>query len=124
MKPSGRHPDRALTPLKVRALKAPGRYTDGNGLYLLVDQRGAKRWVLRTLALGRRRDIGLGSTLLVPLVEAREAARQWRKIAREGGDPIAARRKAKYTAVQSKPRSSTRCACAERSKSGLRFARA
>lgn len=93
MKRKGRHPDKALSAVAVRALKAPGRYADGNGLYLVVDPSGAKRWILRTIALGKRRDIGLGGTALVSLAEARESATKLRKIARDGGDPISERRK-------------------------------
>ncbi|TDI81077.1 MAG: DUF4102 domain-containing protein, partial [Betaproteobacteria bacterium] len=51
-----------------------GRYGDGNGLYLIVDPSGAKRWVLRTVVMGKRRDIGLGGLSLVSLAEAREEA--------------------------------------------------
>jgi hypothetical protein len=40
---------------------------------------------------GRRRDIGLGGFSYTSLVEARARARILRKIAREGGDPLAAR---------------------------------
>ena len=94
MKAIGRHPDRALTAVKVRNLDTPGRYADGNGLYLFVDVSGAKRWVLRTMVLGRRRDMGLGSLRLVSLVDAREEAARQRKLARQGGDPFAARRQA------------------------------
>jgi integrase len=88
-----RHPDRALTAVQVRQIKTPGRHADGNGLYLLVEPTGAKRWVLRTVVRGRRRDIGLGSARLVPLAEARETATLYRKTARAGGDPIAEHRK-------------------------------
>lgn len=89
-----RHPDKALTPVRINALKQPGRYADGNGLYLVIDDGGAKRWLLRTMVHGRRRDIGLGSTRLVTLAQAREEARNLRKIARDGGDPLEARRQA------------------------------
>lgn len=92
MKPSGRHPVDALSAVQVRNIKEPGRYADGNGLYLIVDPSGARRWVLRTVVHGKRRDIGLGSTRLVSLAEARTKARDMRKLAREGGDPLAARR--------------------------------
>jgi integrase len=44
---------------------------------------------------GRRRDIGLGSLRLVSLGEAREAARTHRKLARDGGNPLAERRRAR-----------------------------
>jgi integrase len=86
------HPHHALTALKVNRLKEPGKYADGNGLYLVVDPSGAKRWLLRTVVHGRRRDMGLGGVRLVSLAEARDKARQYRKIAREGGDPIAQRK--------------------------------
>ena len=89
MKPKGRHREKVLTPLKVRALSEPGRYADGNGLYLMVDPSGAKRWVLRTVVQRRRRDLGLGGAQLVSLAEAREKALELRKVARAGGDPIA-----------------------------------
>ena len=92
MKPKGRHPDRVLNAVKVKSLKEPGRYADGNGLYLVVEPTGAKRWMLRTMVKGRRSDIGLGGIQLVPLAEAREKASNLRKIARAGGDPIAAKR--------------------------------
>ena len=60
MKRTGKHPDRALTALKVNSLKEPGRYADGNGLYLVVEDTGAKRWILRTTVKRKRCDIGLG----------------------------------------------------------------
>jgi len=84
----------ALSPLKIKALTRAGRYADGNGLYLVVDDGGAKRWVLRTLVHGKRRDMGLGSLQLVALPEARKRAAANRLIARDGGDPIAQRRQA------------------------------
>jgi hypothetical protein len=42
-KPRGAHPDKRLTAVTIRNLKRPGRYADGNGLYLFVDRSGAKR---------------------------------------------------------------------------------
>lgn len=50
----------------------------------MVDPSGAKRWLLRTLVQGRRRDMDLGGVRLVSLAEARDKARHYRKIAREG----------------------------------------
>lgn len=88
-KPTGRHPRLALTDLAVRKKSKPGRYADGNGLYLLVDQNGAKRWILRTVIKGKRTDMGLGSAQLVSLEDARDRAREKRRIARDGGDPLA-----------------------------------
>lgn len=86
-KPLGRHPHHRLTAVAVRRRK-PGKYADGNGLYLVVDDSGARRWILRTVVKGRRRDIGLGSVTLVGLAEARDEAVRLRRIARAGGDPV------------------------------------
>ncbi len=95
MKAAGRHPEKALSAVKVKSLSTPGRYTDGNGLYLVVDPSGAKRWVLRTVINHKRSDIGLGGLSVVPLAEARDEAARLRKIARRGGDPLAERRAAR-----------------------------
>ena len=92
-KPQGRHPDKRLTTGFVRSA-APGRYCDGQGLYLYVQTSGARSWVQRLAIHGRRRDLGLGSVALVPLAEAREKALANRKLAREGGDPLAEKRRA------------------------------
>ena len=93
-KATGKHKDKALTAVTVRALNEPGFYADGNGLYLKVIDSGAKRWVQRLLIKGRRRDIGLGSASLVTLAEAREAALVNRKLARSGGDPLRTKKEA------------------------------
>ncbi|MFS0774046.1 tyrosine-type recombinase/integrase [Sphingomonas sp. 1P08PE] len=78
----------ALTALKVKNAK-PGRHVDGRGLCLLVRESGARTWVLRMQKDGRRRDYGLGSAL----AEARDAATALRRKVREGGDPVAERRR-------------------------------
>ena len=95
-KPRGRHPDKALTAAFVRS--APkGRHCDGQGLYLFVQPSGTRSWVQRLVVRGRRQEIGLGSAKLVPLAEAREKALANRKLAREGGDPLADKRRAEAT---------------------------
>ena len=91
-KPKGRHPDKALSAAFVRSAP-PGRHCDGHGLYLFVQPSGTRSWVQRLVIRGRRRDLGLGSVALVSLAEAREKARANRKLAREGGDPRADRRR-------------------------------
>jgi integrase len=90
-----KHKQKALSAVFVRTVANAGRYGDGNGLYLIVDPSGAKRWVLRTVVMGKRRDIGLGGLSVVTLAEAREEATRLRKIARQNGDPLAERRKAR-----------------------------
>lgn len=89
-----RQPEKALTAQFVRAAKAPGKYFDGHGLYLRVDKNGSRFWVQRITIRGKRRELGLGSPSLVSLAEAREIALVNRKLARAGGDPLAAKRQA------------------------------
>ena len=86
-----RHPSNKLTALAVKKQTTPGRYSDGNGLYLVVDPSGAKRWLQRLSIQGKRCDLGLGSTRLVSLDDAREQALINRRVARAGGDPVAER---------------------------------
>lgn len=84
---------RLLTAAKVQQAKTPGKYYDENGLYLRVKPTGAKTWAQKIVIGGRQRELGLGSATLVTLAEARELARINRKVAREGGDPIADRKR-------------------------------
>ena len=93
MAKTGPHPVNALSAAAVRNPKKPGRYGDGNGLYLVVEPSGAKRWMVRVVIKGRRTDLGLGSARLVSLSEAREQAANIRKLARAGDDPLAQRRR-------------------------------
>ena len=95
-KPRGRHPEKALTATFVRKA-GPGRYCDGHGLYLCVQPSGTRSWVQRLVVRGRRHEMGLGSAQLVSLAEAREQALSNRKLAREGGDPLAEKRRAERT---------------------------
>ena len=84
----GVQPHRALTQFFVDKVSLPGTYGDGGCLYLVVDLSGARRWVLRVVVHGRRRDIGLGGARLFTLEYAREEAVKLRRIARSGGDPV------------------------------------
>ena len=84
-----------LTAKFVREVTAPGRYYDGDaGLFLLVKPTGRKSFVQRLTIHGKRHDIGLGSDRWVTLTEARATAQANRKLARMGGDPLAAKRSA------------------------------
>jgi integrase len=80
-----------LTALKVEKLKNPGRYPDGDGLYLQVGPTGAKSWLLRYQLDGKERFMGLGSARNFTLKEARERARRSRQLLDDGIDPIEAR---------------------------------
>lgn len=73
--------------------KADGMHAMGGvpGLYLHV-RGGSRSWVLRYSFEGRRRDLGLGSYIDLTLAEARERAREQRKLIVQGIDPIDAKR--------------------------------
>ncbi len=76
-----------------RNVAEAGRYADCHGLYLHVAPSGARRWVQRLPVHGRPVELGLGSFALVPLAKARERALANRRLAREGGDPLAGMRR-------------------------------
>ncbi len=80
-----------LSATAVRNLKEPGKYYDLHGLFLRIEPTGSRRWVQRVSVAGRQREIGLGSADLVTLAEARELAVSNKKLARAGGDPLAAK---------------------------------
>ena len=94
-KPRGRHPVRALSTAFARSVSRPGRYCDGNGLYLEVKPTGTRSWVQRLVVRGHRRELGLGGFPLVSLRQARVLAAANRQVARAGGDPLADSRRAR-----------------------------
>ena len=83
-----------LTATAVKAAKVPGRYGDGDGLFLMVGATGSKSWLVRVQKDGKRRDIGLGGASKVPLALARDRAGVVRSQIEAGIDPVAERRKA------------------------------
>lgn len=83
-----------LTATAVKAAKAPGRYGDGDGLFLLVGPSGSKSWIVRVQKDGKRRDLGLGSARKVSLSLARDRAAAVRSQIEAGIDPVAERRRA------------------------------
>lgn len=81
-----------LTALKIRSLTEPGRYSDGGGLFLEINGKGAASWILRVQNNGKRQDIGLGSSKSVSLKDARDAAFTTRQKLAQGIDPVAERK--------------------------------
>ena len=74
--------------------KAPGRYSDGGGLFLVVGDNGSASWLVRMQKSGRRRDFGLGSLDKVSLSDARKARDVVRGQFEAGLDPVVERKKA------------------------------
>ena len=88
-----------LSAIKVRTAK-PGRYGDGNGLYLFVRSPEARFWVFRFTRAGRMREMGLGSARTFSLAEARTAAAELHRKVKRGIDPLAERDAQAATAAE------------------------
>jgi integrase len=82
-----------LSATAVKAAKLPGRYGDGDGLYLLISPTGGRSWVCRVQKHGKRRDFGLGSAKKVTLAQARDKSSKIRSQVEAGIDPLIERRK-------------------------------
>ena len=82
-----------LSATRVKALRDPGRYSDGDGLHLFIGKNGRKSWVQRITVDGRRRDIGLGGYPTVSLAQARKRASDNREAIGNGRDPVADKRR-------------------------------
>ena len=81
-----------LTSQTIKSLGA-GKFSDGEGLWLVKYENGNGKWFLRYTIYSRRREMGLGAFPTVTLKEAREAANKWRHLVRDGKDPISEREK-------------------------------
>jgi Integrase len=62
-----------LKPLDVERENRPGKYADGDGLYLIVSGATSKNWSYRYWKYGKQRWLGLGSFKDVSLKDARLA---------------------------------------------------
>jgi integrase len=113
----------------IETVKEPGLYLDGHGLYLQVAESAskqrpkpkalAKSWTFRYRSpLGERpgklREIGLGSTRIVSLAEAREKAAECRKLLLDGIDPKAIKEQEKQRRALEEAKGITFGECAEK----------
>jgi integrase len=103
-----------LTAVKVAKLRAAGRYGDGRGLWLHIGPSGSKSWVLRYMRDGRAREMGLGPLDLVSLADARQRAREARRVLLDGRDPIDAKHEQRAQRRLDEARSMTFSTCAAR----------
>jgi integrase len=125
-----------LTALAVTQATRKGYYNDGGGLYLRIAEGGSKGWVFRfrvpravadieartanvmtprakAAARLRLREMGLGSIETLSLKEARERARECRKLRLDGIDPIEQRKAVKSAKALEAARTMTFRECAE-----------
>jgi integrase len=103
-----------LTALKVSRARTPGLLNDGKGLYLRVAAGGTKSWVYRFMMSGRAREMGLGALGDVTLAEARDLAREARRLCKQGIDPIEARHAKRAAQAAGDAKAMTFRECAER----------
>jgi integrase len=103
-----------MTALAVDKAKRRGYYGDGGGLFLQVSASGSKSWVFRFKDAGRLREMGLGATHTIGLAEARERARECRRLRLDGIDPIEARKVTRSRARLDAAEAMTFKDCAER----------
>ena len=103
-----------LSARTIAAIRKPGVYRDGAGLYLKVGPSGSKTWVYRFMLRGRARWMGLGSADTFSLAEARRRAADCRKLLADGVDPLDARKaeRAKLALDAAKTFTFTECATA------------
>lgn len=71
-----------LTVSRVEKAKEPGRYADGDCLFLVVTKTGSKQWVARVTIHGRQTDLGLGgvSYVIEPPVRCLDRLRSPREV--------------------------------------------
>jgi len=74
----------------------PGTHSDGNNLYLVVKERGARSYMLRYQWRGRPQKMGLGSARDVLLKDARDKAIDANRLLAKGINPRDAREEERY----------------------------
>lgn len=99
-----------LITLSVKKINKAGDYSDGGGLWLRVNHAGAKSWMFRFSFEKREHKMGLGATHTVSLAEARDEARNCRKLLRGKVNPLLKRQQ---TIIQTKIETESRKTFAE-----------
>jgi integrase len=102
-----------LTTIRVQQKKSRGLYGDGGGLFLQVSIGGTKSWIFRWKEAGKFRSMGLGPIHTITLAEARDKARECRKLRLDGKDPIEERKGLRAAARLETAKAMTFRECAE-----------
>jgi integrase len=102
-----------LTARTVEAKRKRGHYADGGGLVLQISKWGTKSWIFRYQRDGRERHMGIGPVHTLSLVEARDRARDCRKVLLDGRDPIEERNAERMRRRIDAARAMTFAQCAE-----------
>jgi len=77
-----------LSTTKILRISKPGKYNDGNGLYLQVTKNLVKSWVFRYQMDGHEHYMGLGSIYAVDIKGARKKAQKARECLARKTDPL------------------------------------
>jgi integrase len=88
-----------LTDAQLRNLTKPGKYFDGNGLYLELATAGGRYWRLKYRFGGKEKRLAFGVYPGVGLKDARELAAKARQVLKDGTDPGELRRNEKAKAT-------------------------
>lgn len=83
----------------VKASK-PGRYSDSNGLYLMLPNSGSPYWMFRYTQFGKRRSMTIAKQADLSLAEARSQVALLRQKIQKGEDPIAQRNAEKQVVLR------------------------
>lgn len=85
----------SLTDTAVKKAKPgpkPVKFSDGKGMYLLVNPTGSKLWRWKYRVLGKEKVLSLGAYPDVSLAQARDGMATARKLLAAGDDPMAKRK--------------------------------
>ncbi|MDP9607061.1 UNVERIFIED_ORG: integrase [Variovorax paradoxus] len=89
-----------LSDVKVRNLTTPGRYADGEGLYLQVTPNGGRYWRMKYRFGGKEKLLAFGVYPVVGIKEAREKRFLAKQSLSRGEDPGALKKAAKEKVVR------------------------
>ncbi|EZQ18245.1 integrase [Halopseudomonas bauzanensis] len=79
---------------------APGSFSDGGGLYLVVPKAGRAYWMLRFTSNKKRKEMTLGKVDDLSLADARAEAALRMQQHRQGLDPLIAKQQAKHQSIK------------------------
>jgi integrase len=102
-----------LSQSRIAKASARGLYADGGGLYLQVAANGSRSWLFRYARDKRARHVGLGPLHTVDVTEARERARECRRLLHSGTDPLSHKRASEAAAKLEAAKAKTFGECAD-----------
>jgi integrase len=101
-----------LSVKRIEAMKRPGLFCDGGGLYVQVSPEQTKSWVFRYQINHRSRKMGLGEVGRISLNDARKAAYAAHLLVKDGRDPLEERNARKAAVAVERAKLTTFRECA------------